>query len=49
MDAPQTLIITSNTDISNSEISITTYGIRNKIHRLIDAQTIINKIKQIVI
>ena len=32
MDALQTLIITSTTDISNSEISITTYGIRNKVN-----------------
>ena len=49
MDAPQTLIITSTTYISNSAISITTCGIRNKIHRLIGTQTIINKSKQIVI
>ena len=44
MDALQTLIITSTTDISNSAISITTCGIRNKIYRLIDTQTIGNKI-----
>ena len=49
MDALQTLIITSTTEISNSEISITTCGIRNKIHILIDTQTIGNKIEQIVI
>ena len=49
MDALQTLIITSTTDISNSAISIITCGIRNKIHRLINTQTIGNKIKQIVI
>ena len=47
MDALQTLIITSTTDISNSAISIITCGIKNKIHRLINTQTIGNKIKQI--
>ena len=49
MDALQTLIITSTTDISNSAISRITCGIRNEIHRLINNQTIGNKIKQIVI
>ena len=49
MDALQTFIITSTTDISNSEISITTYGIRNKVHRIIHTQTIGNTIKRIVI
>ena len=49
MNALQTLIIKSTTDISNSAISITTCGIGNKIHRLIDTQIIGNKIKQIVI
>ena len=49
MDALQTLIITSTTYISDSAIRITTCGIRNKIHRLIDTQTIGNKIKQTVI
>ena len=44
MEALQTLIITSTTEISNSVISIITYGIRNKIHRLINPQTIGNKI-----
>ena len=49
MEALQTLIITSTTDISDSAISIITCGIGNKIHRLINKQTIGNKIKQIVI
>ena len=49
MDALQTLIITSTTNISNGAISIITFGIRNEIHRLINNQTIGNKIKQIVI
>ena len=47
MNALQTLIITSTTDISNSAISIFTCGIRNKIHRLLNTQTIGNKIEQI--
>ena len=38
MDALQTLIITSTTQISDSAIRITTCGIRNKIHRLIDTK-----------
>ena len=46
MEALQTLIITSTTDISNSAISIITCGIRNKIHKLINTQTIGNNIKQ---
>ena len=45
MDDLQTLVITSTTDISNGAIIITTYVTRNKIHRLIDTQTIGNKIK----
>ena len=45
----QTLIITITTKISNSTISIITYGIINKIHGSINNQTIGNKIKQIVI
>ena len=49
MEALQTLIITSTTDISSSSIRIITCGISNKIHRLINTQTIGNKIKQIVI
>ena len=49
MGSLQTLIITSTTEMSNSAISITTCGISNKIHILIDTQTIGNKIKQIVI
>ena len=49
MEALQTLIITSTTDISNSTISIITCGTRNKIHRLLNTKTIGNKIKQIVI
>ena len=49
MEALQTLIITTTTDISNSAISIITCGISNKIHRLINNQTIRNKMKQIVI
>ena len=49
MEALQTLIITSTTEISNSAMSIITCRIRNKIHRLINTQTIGNKIKQIVI
>ena len=40
MEALQTLIITSTTYISNSATSIITNGISNKIHRLIDTQTI---------
>ena len=49
MDALKTLIITRNTEISNSAIIIINCGIRNKIHRLINNQTIGNKIKQIFI
>ena len=49
MEALQTLIITSTTDISDSAISIITCGRINKIHGLINTQTIGNKIKQIVI
>ena len=49
MEALQTLLITSTTEISNSAIIIINCGIRNKIHRLINNQTIGNKIKQIVI
>ena len=49
MEALQTLIITSTTEISNSAISIITCGISDKIHILINTQTIGNKIKQIVI
>ena len=49
MEALQTLIITSTTEISNSAISIITCGIRNKIRRLINNQTIGNKIKQMVL
>ena len=49
MEALQTLIIISTTDISNSTISITTCVIGNKIHRLINIQTSGNKVKQIVI
>ena len=49
MEALQTLIITSTTEISNSAISIINCGIKNKIHRLINTQTIGNKSKQIVI
>ena len=40
MEALQTLIITSTTHISNSTISIITCGTRNKIHRIINTQTI---------
>ena len=49
MEALQTLIITSTTEISNGAISIITCGIRNKIHILINNQTIRNKIKQMVV
>ena len=49
MDTLKTSIIKSTTDISNIVIIIITCGIRNKIHRLINTQTIGNKIKQIVI
>ena len=49
MEALQILIITSTTEISNSAISIFTCGISNKIHRLINTQTIGNKVKQMVI
>ena len=40
MEALQTLIITSTTDISKCAISINTCAIRNKIHSLINNQTI---------
>ena len=46
MDALQTLIITTTTYVLNSVISIITCGIGNKINRLINTQTIGNKIKQ---
>ena len=49
IEALQTHIITSTIEISNSAIIIITYGIRNKIHRLINTQTIGNKMKQMVI
>ena len=49
MDALQTLIITSTTDISNSDIIIIACVICNKINGLIDTQTIRNQIKWIVI
>ena len=45
MDAPQTIIITSTTDIINSAISTITCEICNKRHILTDNQTISNKIK----
>ena len=44
MYAIQTLINTSTTNISNSEIIKNTFGLRNKINRIIDYQTIGNKI-----
>ena len=49
MEALQILIITSTKEVSNSAISIITCGISDKIHILINNQTIGNKIKQIVI
>ena len=47
MDDIQTLIITSTTYISNITISLITWGIKNIIHKLINTQTIGNKIKEI--
>ena len=49
MEALQTIIVIRTTEISNSEIFIITCEIRNKIHILINTQTIGNKIKQMVI
>ena len=46
MEALQTLIITSTTEISNSTTVIIACGIKNKIHKLINTQTIGNNIKQ---
>ena len=49
IDALQTLIITSATEISNSVISIINCVIGHEINRLLDTQSIVNKIKRIVI
>ena len=45
MDDLQTLVITGTIDISNSDIRIITCGIFNKIHILLDTQTMKNKIR----